>query len=132
MSRKVCGVAVFDGNRVLLVQTLRGNWGFPKGGLEIGETEEQAALRELKEETGVVAELIPGFRDTGEYFTKENGKAQHRDLVIFVGRAKTVDVTPEKRELITAGWFHQDDAVKKVTHENTKRILEQAIRFIHG
>jgi tRNA nucleotidyltransferase (CCA-adding enzyme) len=132
MGRKVCGVAVFDGQRVLLVQTRKGNWGFPKGGQHIGETDEQTALRELKEETGIVAEILPDFRETGEYYGKDKGVVKHSDLVIFVARAKSVDITPQKTELITAGWFHQEEAVKKVTHENTKRILEQAIRFIHG
>ena len=129
---KVCGVALFDDNRVLLVKTRKGNWGFPKGKAKIGETEEQTALRELKEETGITAELIPGFRDTGEYLSKDSGKLEHKDLIIFVGKPKTLDIKLERRELLDADWFTQEDAIKKATHANTKRILEQAFRFKNG
>lgn len=61
MSRPVLGVlaVVVEGDRVLLVQRGRepdkGLWGYPGGHVEEGETLAEAALRELAEETGVVA-----------------------------------------------------------------------------
>lgn len=51
----------------VLVQSRTGEWGFPKGHLEAGETEYQAALREIFEETGARAALLPGFREESVY-----------------------------------------------------------------
>jgi len=45
-------------DRLVLRRTLRGEWVFPKGWIESGETPEQAALREVREETGVRAEIV--------------------------------------------------------------------------
>lgn len=51
--RKKAGVLIYNGDKVLLVQS-RGNfWGFPKGTMEIDEKVKECALRELKEETGI-------------------------------------------------------------------------------
>lgn len=51
--RKKAGVLIYNGDKVLLVQS-RGNfWGFPKGTMENGEKVKDCALRELKEETGI-------------------------------------------------------------------------------
>jgi ADP-ribose pyrophosphatase YjhB (NUDIX family) len=52
--RKRAGVIIVHRNKVLLVQCYGKHWGFPKGGLEAGETYIEGALRELKEETSVV------------------------------------------------------------------------------
>ena len=52
-TRKKAGVLIYNGDKVLLVQS-RGNfWGFPKGTMEQGEKVKDCALRELKEETGI-------------------------------------------------------------------------------
>ena len=51
------GVVLLDG-RVVLHRTAKGNLNFPKGKIEPGETPEQAAAREVLEETGLVAEPI--------------------------------------------------------------------------
>lgn len=47
-------------NYVLVVE-IDGHCGLPKGHIELGETEEQAALREIKEETGITANILDGF-----------------------------------------------------------------------
>lgn len=50
---KSCGCIVIDNNKVLLVKHNAGHWDFPKGHVEKNETEEQTALREVKEETNL-------------------------------------------------------------------------------
>ena len=55
---KSCGAVIFDGDKVLVIQQVKGHWGFPKGHVENGETEIETALREIKEETNLDVEII--------------------------------------------------------------------------
>ena len=70
------GGIVQDGDRLLMVkvENLEGKqtWTFPKGHLEAGETEQQAAIREVEEETGFRCEIVKPFERV-EYFFKREG-----------------------------------------------------------
>ena len=71
MYEKSCGAVLFkeDEKRyyVLVKSTTNNNWGLPKGHVENNETEQETALREVMEETGINAEIIEGFREQIEY-----------------------------------------------------------------
>lgn len=60
---KSCGIVVFKDNKVLLVHHNLGHYGIPKGHVEFGETDEETALREFFEETGISASIIDGFKE---------------------------------------------------------------------
>ena len=69
---KSCGAIVIhrDGDmyKILLVRNHNGrNFSFPKGHVESGETEQQTAVREVKEETGLDIEIIDSFREVADY-----------------------------------------------------------------
>ena len=68
---KSCGAVVFTriNNQIkyLLIRNLTGIYGFPKGHVEQGETEEETALREVFEEVGLAVKLLPGFRSQDEH-----------------------------------------------------------------
>ena len=68
---KSCGVVVFKRinniNYYLIIKSMNGDIGFPKGHAETDETELETAFRELKEETNVEVELLAGFRYQIEY-----------------------------------------------------------------
>lgn len=85
--QKSCGVVPFrrlGGNAeiLLLFQRGSGTWSFPKGHMEAGETEQQTALRELFEETGFRARLIPGAKAATEY---RLSSAARKQVVFFLG-----------------------------------------------
>ena len=92
--RKSCGVIPYRRNgkekEYLIVLQTNDCWSFPKGHMEAGETEEQVALREMFEETGLTARLIPGKRVVLEYdippFTR-------KQVVLFLGEVDG-DVIP--------------------------------------
>jgi 8-oxo-dGTP pyrophosphatase MutT (NUDIX family) len=107
--------------RVLLVTSKRNrrNWIFPKGHIEKGETAEAAALREAKEEAGVVGKLIGpagvleygfmGVKARVEYFlaelTRESGPPED-------GREKA--------------WCGLDEALERLSYKNTRKLLRKA------
>lgn len=95
--QKSCGVIPFRRNGeetefLVLFQRRSQTWSFPKGHMEAGETEVQTALRELREETGLEAKLVPGVRAADEYSISPTVRKQ---VVLFLGE---VHGEPKARE----------------------------------
>lgn len=105
---KSCGVLVYrDHNGLreyLLALQLGDNWSIPKGHMEAGETEEETALRELFEETGLTAVLDAGKQATMEYPISPHCR---KEVVIFTGRAVGTP-TPRAGEIETLKWVKAD------------------------
>ena len=106
--RKSCGVIPFRQNGaekefLLLLQTNH-CWSFPKGHMEAGETEEQTALRELREETGLYAKLIPGKQALIEYDIPPYTRKQ---VLLFLGET-TGTVTPQETEILEHRWVRAE------------------------
>lgn len=116
--RRSCGVIPFRQNgaerEYLIVLQTNNCWSFPKGHMERGETEEETALRELYEETGLTARLMEGTRVLSEYPTKLGSLKQ---VVLFLGEAKG-EVTPRDREVLDFRWVRAG-ALKVLLHEDT-------------
>ena len=108
---KSCGVLVVRGDpiREFLLMRHADRWDLPKGHVDAGETEVQCALRELREETGIVAadiELVDGFRFTTQYpvRAKKSGELYDKTLVVFLARLKR-DVPIVVTEHLGYEWF---------------------------
>lgn len=107
--RKSCGVVPFRRNGdapefLILLQTNQ-CWSFPKGHMEAGETETQTALRELEEETGLTATLIPGARTVSEY---DISPLIRKQVVLFLGEVHG-DVIPQEKEILNYRWVRFDE-----------------------
>ena len=130
---KSCGNIVFKKEngvlKVLLIHHNLGHYGMPKGHVELGETEEETALREVFEETGISSYIIDGFREMITYSPKEN---VIKDVIYFVGEANDFKTTPQIGEVSEAFFTEADKAVELVTHEEEKKVLEKAIEFYKG
>jgi len=130
MQEKSAGAILFHGSQVLLLHYEAGHWGFPKGNIESGESEQQAALRELEEETGISqAALIPGFRETIEYFYRLKGKTVHKTVIFFLAKTQQKEVKIS-HEHIGFKWLPQKEALKQLTFKNSRKNLEKAISFL--
>lgn len=110
-----CGAIIYrdnNGVREYLVLFQKGSktWSFPKGHVEFHETEEQTAIREVFEETGLNIDLIGGFRKTLFYRLPPN-RLKEKTVVLFL--AKTDDEpTINKKEIIDYRWCSYNEALK--------------------
>lgn len=125
---KSCGALIFfrkrQGVRILLVKNHNGRyWSFPKGHMELGETEEQTAVREIKEETGLDVRLIEGFREVSDYCPYSNIKKR---VVFFLAQSFTDDVHEQAEEIADHIWVDLQQARKYCTYDNDLRVIEKA------
>jgi bis(5'-nucleosidyl)-tetraphosphatase len=121
-----------SGPKVLLVYQIgrRGDrfWTLPKGHPEAGESPETAALRELKEETGVTeVVLVPYTEFSMHYQFTFEGDVIDKTVTFFTGVVAnaTTNIT-EPNEIADLGWFSKDEALVRVSHAEVRRILEDA------
>jgi len=113
----------------LVLHYLSGHWDFAKGKLEPGETMIQAAQRELLEETGLQATLLPGFEKSLKYVFKERGKLVEKTVTFFVGCTES-EAVQLSREHVGYLWLPYEQAYQKLTYKNAQEILAQAHQFI--
>jgi bis(5'-nucleosidyl)-tetraphosphatase len=119
-----------DGILYLILQYGAGHWDFPKGKIEEGETKQEAALRELMEETGLTAEIDDTFEETFQYvFTDYDGQLAQKTVYFFVGKANSRDVKLSD-EHIDYTWLSYKDAVEQLTYDNAKELLKKADGYI--
>jgi 8-oxo-dGTP diphosphatase len=108
-----------DGEEVLLVHRPRyDDWTFPKGKLEPGETHEQAAVREVEEETGFRCELGRELPSTSYHDSKGRPKTVH----YWAMRALDGDFRPH-REVDEIRWVSVDAAKELLSHSHDEDVL---------
>ena len=133
MYEKSCGAVVFTrmNNEIqyLLIRNLTVIYGFPKGHVEQGETEEQTALREVFEEVGLAVKLVSGFRSEDEHPIpqKENTMKQ---IVYFLGEYSNQEFTYQIEELTDALLTDYETAMTLFQFDSSKRILTEANNFL--
>lgn len=124
--RKSCGVIPFrqrNGEQEFLILLQTNNcWSFPKGHMEAGETETQTALRELLEETGLSARLIPGARAVLSYDIPPRTRKQ---VVLFLGEARG-DVAVQEQEIVGCRWVTAQE-LRHYLHTDTFSACETLI-----
>ena len=118
-----------DALEYLLLLYPGGYWEFPKGKLELGETKEQAAHRELKEETNLEADILPGFAETISYtFKDRQGLPVLKEVYFFVGEAKSDNVilSHEHRDSL---WLSFEGSMQRIMHKNAQELLTKIHAF---
>ena len=132
---KSCGAVVYTrdggGLRYVLVEQRSGQYSFPKGHMEAGESEEQTAYREIWEETGLRPRLIPGFRD-GETYEVRKKPCVFKDVVYFLAEYSAQDFAPSETDAVSVGLFSFQEALDKLPTESRRRVLRHAEDFLNG
>lgn len=125
---KSAGAVVFHrGAEIEYLLIRAGYWEFPKGMVDADESEHDAALREVREETGLSVQLIGDVCRRLEYFfrLRENGALVKKTVAYFIGQAATREVQLS-REHQAAQWVCFERAMELLPYENTREILRWA------
>ena len=117
----------------LLIRDSYQNWGFPKGHLESGEGAEAAALREVREETGIDDVTVRGNIETIDWYFRFRGQLIHKVCHFFLMETAQADTSPQKTEGITAcQWVGFDVASSSISYANARLVLRRAHEMIMG
>ena len=123
-----CGCIVLDGDRVLLEREISRNgdrfWSFPKGHIELGETEKEAALRETKEEVGLDVEILQDKPIDNNYFLY-GGKVLKRVAHFIAKPVGSTELKLQAEEVERARFMSLDEARKLADFEYTKITIDE-------
>ena len=137
MEERAAGLILFreDGGRrkYLLIKNRRGgHWGFPKGHIEPGEDELQAALREVFEEVRINHfKVLPGFRTVVRYTFLREANPIHKEVVLFLAQTEE-DGEPFREEVEEMVWLPFREALERITFPEQKEALRQAESWLSG
>lgn len=129
------GVVVYYHNnndiQFLLLHYEAGHWDLPKGHLEPNESTYDAALRELREETGITHIAInPKFEESFEYFlTNKEHQVVLKKVSFFLGRTQERTVTLSSEHTDYA-WLPYKEALKQLTYKNAQDLIKKAYAFL--
>jgi 8-oxo-dGTP pyrophosphatase MutT (NUDIX family) len=110
-------------------------WALPKGLIGEGEKPEEAALREVAEETGVEARLVTKLGDVRYVYTWA-GERVFKVVSFYLLRYRSGrlgEIAPEQKvEVDDARWFPLDDAPGVLAYKGEREMAEKALAFIRG
>ena len=122
-----CGAVIArqteNGREILLIRHMNGgHWAFPKGHVEAGETESETALREIREETGLLVTLDTDFRAVVTYSPKPGVM---KDVIYFAAELSGGCQQMQAEEVTDMRWVALDAADLLITYDNDKGVLHQ-------
>ncbi len=118
------------GIKYLILNYSYGHWDFPKGNIEIGETEIETIKREVMEETGIDdIKLIEGFRQQISYRYRKKSKIVNKTVIYYLAETTSNKVILSF-EHINFAWLNFNHALEKLSFDNSKKVLRNANEFL--
>ena len=110
----------------LLLHYPSGHWDFIKGKMEEGESTHETAIREAKEETGIMdITFLENFEEWINYDFQYQGELVHKKVVFFLAETKTKEVMIS-HEHLDFTWMDYNTSMEKTTFDNAKTVLTRA------
>lgn len=122
-----CGAICFNDNKILMIHSIYGHWGFPKGHVEKNETFKQTAIREVKEECNIDIEIISDQYLTNSYSPKNN---VIKDVHYFIAKALNTNIINQQAEVMEAKWIDIEDVMDVLTFDIDKEIFLKTMRML--
>lgn len=128
-----CGGVVFtriDGEiKYVIIRSNEGWYGFPKGHIEENESDEEAAVREIFEETGLNVTLLSGFKTIDEHGLPNKPDVIKR-IIYFAAEYSGQEIIRQDEELCEARLMGYDEAMSVFQFPSSRRILKEANDFL--
>ncbi|MGH7708271.1 MAG: NUDIX hydrolase [Vulcanimicrobiaceae bacterium] len=104
-------------------------WSLPKGHVEARETHEQAALREVREETGCWGEILTKLSEISYWFYL-NGSKHKKAVHFYLMRYVSGDTDNHDHEVDEAAWFEIKAAKRALKYVNEKRLVDLGLEYL--
>jgi 8-oxo-dGTP pyrophosphatase MutT (NUDIX family) len=134
MERSAGGVVVRGEELVAIVPTRRASDGtrvvaLPKGHIDRGETPLQAAQREVREETGILAEPVCELGEA-RYWYRRDGQTIPKSVSFFLFSFLDGDTSDHDEEVEEVRWIGLAEAQQELTHAAEREIVERAVKYL--
>jgi mutator protein MutT len=100
-------------------------WSLPKGHIEAGETPEQAAIREVQEETGITSEITKSI-GVIDFWFMAGGKRIHKTVHHFIFKEVSGELTPQITEVDEVSWFPLSEIVERLAYPDEKKLIAKS------
>lgn len=123
--RNCAGGVVFWEDKVFLLKNDKGEWVFPKGVIRNGDLSSEVALRRVKEEAGILAEIVStAGRTSYEFFSVTRQRPVCNKITWYLMRSLNEEYEVNKEEnFIEGGYFPIEEAMQLVTHSQDRALL---------
>ncbi len=120
------GIVFKDGQVLVTKHSQNHHWSFPKGLIDPGQTTKEAALREVKEEGGVEAQILDkvGYN---KYIYTLNGEKIFKVVTYFLMKYVSGDPKDHDWEVEEGGWYDPEDALKQLSFSKDQELLKKAL-----
>ncbi|ASR38798.1 NUDIX hydrolase [Prauserella marina] len=106
-------------------------WSLPKGHIEDGETTEQTAMREVKEETGITAHVLQPLGTIDYWFVAERRRV-HKTVHHFVLEASGGELSDEDVEVTEVAWVPLSELERKLAYADERKLVRKAREIFEG
>lgn len=104
-------------------------WSLPKGHIEAGETAEEAAVREVEEETGIIGRVVAPLGTIDFWFVAEDRRV-HKTVHHFLLQALGGELSDDDIEVAEVAWVPLDELESRLAYADERRLIRRATELL--